>query len=200
MTPAPGRADTPAVPRAAATPAARGLGRAALLAPLVLFAAFLLVVGFGLRRDPHYTVRSALIGKPAPPFDLPGYDATHPGLSNADLAHGGVSVVNVFGSWCIPCRVESPQLAALAKTGVPVHAIAVHDSADGLATFFRNYGNPYRRIGMDADGRAQIAWGSSGVPETFVVDGRGIVRAQHIGAVSDDDLPGLVADIRAARS
>ncbi len=175
------------------------LGRFALLAPLALFAAFLIVVGFGLRHDPHHEVRSALIGHPAPAFDLPGYDATHPGLATADLAHGTVTVVNIFGSWCLPCRVEAPQLAALAAQGVVVHAIALNDTPDALATFFRNYGNPFRRIGMDSSGKTQIAWGSSGVPETFVIDGHGIVRSQHIGELRADEVPGFLAEIARAR-
>jgi len=175
------------------------LGRFALLAPLALFAAFLIVVGFGLRHDPHHEVRSALIGRPAPAFDLPGYDATHPGLSSTDLARGTVTVVNVFGSWCLPCRIESPQLAALTKEGVVVHGLAIHDTHDGLATFFRNYGNPFRRIGLDDSGKAQIAWGSSGVPETFVIDGHGIVRHQHIGEIHADDVPELMREIVKAR-
>ncbi len=184
---------------AASTPKAR-LARFALVAPLALFAAFLIVVGFGLRHDPHREVRSALIGQPAPVFDLPGYDATHPGLATSDLAHGTVTVVNIFASWCLPCRVEAPQLAQLARQGVVVHGLAIKDSPDGLATFFRNYGNPYRRIGRDDDGRAQIGWGSSGVPETFVIDGKGIVRHQHIGEIRADDVPGLLSEIaKAAR-
>ena len=176
------------------------MGRLAVLAPVTLFAAFLIVVGFGLRHDPHREVRSALIGKPVPAFDLAGYDATHPGLASRDLARGQVTVVNVFASWCLPCRVEAPQLAALASQGVVVHGLAIKDSADGLGTFFRNYGNPYRRIGMDADGRAQIAWGSAGVPETFVIDGKGVVRHQHIGEIRADEVPGLLAEIAKARS
>ncbi len=176
------------------------LGRFALLAPLTLFGAFIIVVGFGLRHDPHHEVRSALIGHPAPAFDLPGYDPTHPGLASSDLAHGNVTVVNVFASWCLPCRVESPQLAMLASQGVVVHAIAIHDTHDGLASFFRNYGNPFRRIGLDDSGKAQIAWGSSGVPETFIVDGKGIVRLQHIGEIRADDMPDLMREIARARS
>lgn len=175
-------------------------GRLALFAPLTLFAAFLLVVGFGLRRDPHHQVVSALVGHPAPQFDLPGYDATHPGLATADLAHGNVTVVNIFASWCLPCRVESPQVAALAAQGVVVHGIAIKDTPQALATFFTNYGNAFRRIGMDNSGKAQIAWGSSGVPETFIVDGRGIVRHQHIGEIRADELPGIMSEIAKARS
>ena len=174
--------------------------RLALLAPLVLFAAFLVVVIYGLKHDPKTVVRSALIGHPVPAFDLPGYDATHPGLSSADLAHGNVTLVNVFASWCLPCRVESPQLKALADRGIVVHAIAIRDTPGDLAVFFHNYGNAFRRIGMDDAGKIQIAWGSSGVPETFVVDGRGIVRYQHVGEIRADQLPDLLAEIGKARA
>lgn len=174
--------------------------RLALLAPLVLFAAFLIVVIYGLKHDPKTVVRSALIGHPVPVFDLPGYDATHPGLSSADLAHGNVTLVNVFASWCLPCRVESPQLKALADRGVVVHAIAIRDTPADLAVFFRNYGNAFRRIGLDDAGKIQIALGSSGVPETFVIDGRGIVRYQHVGEIRADQLPDLLAEIGKARA
>jgi len=197
MTPA---TPTPAPPTPSTTrplPLAR---RLALLAPLTLFAAFLIVVIYGLRHDPKTVVRSALIGKPVPTFDLPGYDATHPGLSSADLAQGNVTLVNVFASWCLPCQVESPQLKALADRGIVVHAIAIRDTPADLAVFFHNYGDVFRRIGMDTTGKTQIAWGSSGVPETFVIDGHGIVRHQHIGEIRADELPDLLGEIEKARS
>lgn len=182
---------------AAPMPLAR---RLALLAPLTLFAAFLLVVLYGLRHDPKTIVRSALIGHPVPAFDLPGYDATHPGLSSADLAHGTPTLVNVFASWCLPCRVESPQLKALVDRGVVVHAIAIRDTPGDLAVFFHNYGNAFRRIGMDNSGRTQIALGSSGVPETFLVDGRGVVRDQVVGEIRPEKVAELMAEIEKVRS
>lgn len=173
--------------------------RIALFAPLVVFAAFLALVLYGLDRQPDRAIRSALIGQPVPPIDLPGFDATHPGLATADLARGTPTLVNVFASWCLPCRVEAPQLQALADRGIVVHGIAVRDSPDALARFFRTYGNPFRRIGVDPGGRVQIALGSSGVPETFVIDGRGVIRHQHIGDIRAEHIPGLIAEIERAR-
>ncbi len=175
------------------------LARLALLAPLTLFAAFLLVVQFGPRRAQHTEAPSPLIGHPAPAFDLPGYDVTHPGLATRDLAHGTPTIVNFFASWCLPCRVEAPQLAALTARGVVVHGIAVHDSPQGLATLFRNYGNSYRRIGLDPNSRAQQAWAVQGLPETFVIDGHGIVRARHRGDLRTEDLPQILAEIARAK-
>lgn len=173
--------------------------RIALFAPLAVFAAFLVLVLYGLEREPDTAIRSALIGKPAPAFDLPGYDATHPGLATSDLAQGSPTLVNVFASWCLPCRVEAPQLQALANRGIVVHGIAVRDSPDALARFFKTYGNPFRRIAMDPGGRVQIALGSAGVPETFVIDGAGIIRHQHIGDIRAEHIPGLIAELERAR-
>lgn len=174
--------------------------RFALFAPLLVFALFLGVVLYGLERGGNREIRSALVGKPLPGFTLPGYGPRHPGLALADLKQGTPTLVNVFASWCLPCRVEAPQLAALAKEGVPVHGIAVRDTPQALALFFRNYGNPFRRIGMDGAGRVQIALGSAGVPETFVVDGAGVIRHQHIGVITDVDVPRLRSELaKAAR-
>lgn len=174
----------------------RGLAR---FAPLLVFALFLGLVLYGLERPADRAVRSAMVGRPVPEFALPGYDATHPGLAASDLRQGTPVLINIFASWCLPCRVEAPQLAALEQRGVVIHGVAVRDAPGALAGFFRVYGNPFRRIGMDMDGRAQIAWGSGGVPETFVVDGRGIIRHQHIGELRAEHVPEILAQLEAAR-
>ena len=143
---------------------------------------------------------SALIGKPVPEFTLEGYDAEHPGLSDADLRQGGVTLVNVFASWCVPCIAELPQLKVLAEEhGVTVHAIAWKDSPEKMAAVFAQSGNPFRRIGMDNDGRAVIGWGISGVPETFVVNGEGIVVHRHLGDIRPEQISDLLEIVQKAQ-
>ncbi len=167
---------------AGTTPPRSWLTRLAIYGPLLLFAVFVVFVGSQLGRETRVTITSKLIGQPMPPLALPGLGAA-PGLTSADVQRGKPVLVNVFASWCIPCRVEAPQLALLAETGVPVLGIAVRDAPDDVVDFLKANGNPFTRIGLDKTGQTQIALGSSGVPETFVIDGRGIIRYQHIGEI-----------------
>ena len=97
----------------------------------------------------------------------------------------------------MPCASEAPQLAALADAGVPIDGIAIRDRPEDLERFLGQYGNPYRSIGSDVDSRVQMALGSSGVPETFVVDRSGVIRAQKIGEIRPEDVPGLIAAVKA---
>ena len=144
-------------------------------------------------------IESALIGQPVPDFDLPPGLAGRPGLSSLSLRRGEPHVVNIFASWCLPCRVEAPQLEALKRRGIPIDGIAVRDRPEDLARFLAAYGDPFRTIGADTDRRVQIELGSAGVPETFVIDGRGIIRHQHIGAITPGDMATIVAAYEAAR-
>lgn len=168
------------------------------LAPLALIAALIGVALYGRPRGPQPPV-SPLVGKLAPAFVLPAYDPLHPGLASADLRMGTPTVVNLFASWCLPCRIEAPRLATLAREGAVVHGIAVRDTPEGLAAFFRNYGNPFRRIGLDRQGAATRQLQAQGLPETLVIDGRGIVRLHHLGEVRADDLPAIRRALREAR-
>ncbi|MFD1950134.1 redoxin family protein [Sphingomonas arantia] len=167
-----------------------------LWVPLVAFLLFLGLVAGGLLRPADRTIVSRLVGQPMPAIALPAASASRPGLS---ATAGGARLVNVFASWCVPCAAEAPQLAALAKAGVPIDAIAIRDTRADVDRFLARYGNPYRAIGSDTDSRVQMALGSSGVPETFVVDGRGIIRAQKIGDIRPEDVAGLVAAVQALR-
>ena len=173
--------------------------RLVLWVPLAAFALFLGVVAIGLYAPGDRAVRSGLIGRSVPEFDLPPGVAGRPGLSSAALRDGRPHVVNIFASWCLPCRVEAPQLDALARRGVPVVGIAVRDRPQDLARFLATYGDPFAAIGADADRRVQLELGSAGVPETFVVDGDGIIRHQHIGAIMESDVPAILAAYEAAR-
>ncbi len=162
--------------------------------PLVLFGAILMLVLWGMNRERDDFVRSRLIGQPVPEFTLPPAIAGKPGLSSADLATGEARLVNFFGSWCIPCRAEAPQLAALAAAGVPIDGVALRDDPANVAAFLAENGDPFQRIGADRDGRLQVLFGSSGVPETYLIGPNGTILKQHIGDIGADDVTGLIAD------
>jgi cytochrome c biogenesis protein CcmG/thiol:disulfide interchange protein DsbE len=163
--------------------------------PLVLFvvlaAIFLVRLLSGV--DPG-TIPSALVGKPAPEFDLPPLDGMGvPGLSRADLA-GGVTVVNIFGSWCAPCRQEHPMLVTLSEDDrIRLVGIDYKDQPENARRFLGEFGNPFAAIGVDLAGRTFIDWGAYGVPETYVIDAGGIVRYRFIGPLSAAALVAVLA-------
>jgi cytochrome c biogenesis protein CcmG/thiol:disulfide interchange protein DsbE len=130
-----------------------------------------------------------LIDKPSPEFALPEIAGTgKPALTSATLK-GDVALVNVFASWCAPCRIEHPIFMRLARdNAVPIYGISYKDKAEDSAKWLRELGNPYSAIGWDFDGRVAIDWGVYGVPETFVVDKAGTIRFKHVGAVTPDVL------------
>jgi cytochrome c biogenesis protein CcmG/thiol:disulfide interchange protein DsbE len=162
------------------------------LLPLGFFLSLALIFLLRLESgtDPE-AIPSALVGQPAPPFDLPALDgAGVPGLKRADL-DGHVTVVNIFASWCGPCRVEHPELVALAKDGrLRVVGIDYKDQPQNAKLFLDELGNPYAAIGVDTRGRIAIDWGVYGVPETFVVDRAGIIRFKVIGPLSAEAVKG----------
>lgn len=165
------------------------MGRILVLLPVLLFFGIAGAFGWQLLRGANpQELPSAMIDRPAPAFDLPPLPGPTPGLSTADL-RGGVSLVNVFASWCAPCAVEHPVLMRLARDeGIPIHGINQRDEpADALA-FLRRLGNPYTRIGVDRDARASIEWGVYGVPETYVVDHEGHIRFRHVGPLTGRDV------------
>ena len=168
-------------------------------APLGMFILFLVVFAGGLLRPEGKVIPSKMIGKPMPTFALPAALPGKPGLSSADLATGQPHLVNVFASWCIPCITEVPQLRQLAEAGAPIYGVAIRDRAEDLDRFLQRYGDPYRAIGGDANSSVQIALGSAGVPETFIVDGKGIIRKQFIGPINPEDVPGIMSLLAEAR-
>lgn len=173
--------------------------RWALWAPLGLFAMFVGIVLFALLVPAKHDIRSAMVGKPMPAFDLRPANAGLPGLSRADLANGKPHLVNIFASWCVPCAVEAPMLAELKRAGVDVVGIAIRDRPDDLALFLQRNGNPFSRIGADDNSHVQFEIGSSGVPESFVIDGKGVIRYQHIGVIqSAEDLNKILSAIKQA--
>lgn len=156
--------------------------------PLAALVALVWVFAANINRDPSL-VASVLINKPAPQFSLPAVSGlTEPGFDTASLK-GQVTVVNVFASWCVPCRDEHPVLENLKQeTGIPIFGINQKDAPDQAAAFLTALGNPYDRIGADADGRASIDWGVYGVPETFIVDAAGVIRFKHTGPLEMGDI------------
>jgi cytochrome c biogenesis protein CcmG/thiol:disulfide interchange protein DsbE len=176
-----------------------GMNRWLLWAPLAGFALLFAVVASGLFRPADPSVRSAMVGKPMPPFRLPPSVPGKPGLASIDLVGAGPRLVNIFASWCVPCIAEAPQLMRLKAMGVPIDAIAIRDKGPAVQRFLRRHGDPYARIGDDRTSSVQLSLGSSGVPETFLVDGRGVVRRQYLGDIRPDQVDDIAAAVRALR-
>jgi cytochrome c biogenesis protein CcmG/thiol:disulfide interchange protein DsbE len=170
------------------------------LLPLVSFVALAVAMGWGLTRNPD-DLPSALVGKPVPEFDLPPVKGRTLGLSSADL-QGQVSLVNVFASWCVPCRDEHPILMRLSEQGsVAIYGLNYKDRPDDAQRWLNALGDPYDRTGADIDGRVAIDWGVYGVPETFVIDSDGTIAHKHIGpftqAIMDDTIVPLIQELQA---
>lgn len=173
--------------------------RLSIWLPLGLFLAFFAVVASGLIHPTNHVIASRMVGKPLPRFSLPPAHEGQPGLGSANFADGKPKLLNIFASWCLPCIAEAPVLLELSRQGVEIDAIAIRDRPADVARFLQRNGNPYARIGSDVDSRVQLAMGSSGVPETFVVDGKGIIRHQHIGDIRAEDMAEILAALRAAQ-
>lgn len=165
--------------------------RLATFLPVLLFAGLALLFWKGLSGDPS-TLPSTLINKPVPAFQLAAVDGLDlPGLSDADLKKGKVTVVNIWASWCGPCRQEHPLLMELSKRqDIVLVGINNKDDAANAARFLGALGQPFAAIGADTTGRTTIDWGGYGVPETFIVDGKGIIRHKHVGPLTAEILAG----------
>jgi cytochrome c biogenesis protein CcmG/thiol:disulfide interchange protein DsbE len=176
-----------------------GVKRLILWAPLLIFSLFLGVFLTGLIKPESHTITSKMVGQPLPDFKLEPGVPSHAGLSTADFRGGKPKLLNVFASWCVPCAAEAPQLIQLKQAGAVIEAVAIRDKPEDIADFLKRYGDPYHRIGSDPTSSVQIAIGSSGVPETFVIDGRGIIRHQHIGDIRPENVPELLTELEKAR-
>jgi cytochrome c biogenesis protein CcmG, thiol:disulfide interchange protein DsbE len=168
-------------------PARSGFRRWAWSLPLVAFLGlaglFWLALAGG---DPH-RLPSALIGKHVPQFTLQPIEglAGDTSFSSADLAAGKATIVNVWASWCVPCREEHTALLDLSKQpGIRLFGINYKDDPEAARRFLGRFGDPYARLGADPSGRVAINWGVYGVPETYIVDGKGIVTYRHIGPLT----------------
>jgi cytochrome c biogenesis protein CcmG/thiol:disulfide interchange protein DsbE len=181
------------------------------LLPLILFGALALVFAAGLFTGNASKVPSALIGKPAPAIMVEPLDGLTrdgrpvPGFAMADLARGRATIVNVFASWCAPCRIEHPFLVAMAQSEpvragkVAVVGLNYKDEAENARRFLGALGNPYSAVGVDRAGRAAIEWGVYGVPETFLIGGDGRILEKHVGPLDAETAGRLLARASAGK-
>lgn len=173
------------------------------LLPLIALLSLGLLFGlFALHRDPQVEVR-ALVGKPMPDLTLPSFDDGRPVRLRA-LAGEGPMLVNFFASWCAPCAVEAPELMKLKKAGVRIIGIAYEDvpprgSPRQTQEFLDRLGDPFASRLSDADGRAGVEFGVTGVPETYLVDARGMILDKHTGPLGDADVQALARRILTGR-
>jgi cytochrome c biogenesis protein CcmG, thiol:disulfide interchange protein DsbE len=160
--------------------------RMSTLLPLGLFAVLGVVLAMGLRHDPK-VLPSMLLDRPLPEFDLAPLKTGASNLKSAELKGKGLTLVNVFGSWCVSCRYEHPLLMRIAKdTRFKLVGIDWKDAPQDARQYLETYGDPYAQIGTDEAGRTAIDLGVSGAPETFVVDGQGRVRLRVPGPLSPE--------------
>ena len=166
-----------------------------VLAPVAAFAGLALLFAFALGKGDPSKLPSALIGRPAPALMLAPVEGLSAsgralsGFSGADLGNGRVAVVNFWASWCAPCVDEHPLLMELAKsTGVTILGVNYKDQPQNAQRFIGRYGNPYAAVGADPNGRVGVEWGVYGMPETFVVDGRGVIVFKHVGPITAESL------------
>jgi len=175
------------------------MSRGLRLIPIVLLLWLVAGLAWRLIKPADTAIPSQMVERQLPQFELPAAVSERPALASADLATGQPRLLNVFASWCVPCIGEAPVLGELQNRGVRIDAIAVRDTPDALGAFFAQHGNPYERIGADRQSEVQIALGSAGVPETFVIDGKGVIRRQYIGPLSRANIPGVLRELEQVR-
>ena len=167
--------------------------RLLLWVPAIVVVIFLVIFASGLRSPESRTVPSGLVGKPLPAFKLDAAMPGEPGLSSDAFRTGKPKILNLFASWCVPCAAEAPHLLRLQEAGIEINAVAIRDKPADIGRFLERHGNPYHRIGADPASAVQISLGSSGVPESFIVDGKGVIRYQHIGDIRAEDVDRILA-------
>ena len=161
--------------------------------PVVVVGGLMWAFAVFLQQGPRGYLPSQLVGKSAPEFTLPPLDEDAQSFTRAELAQGRPTVINFFASWCTPCRIEHPTLQAMAARGdITLYGIDYKDNPEKARAFLKELGNPFGRINEDRDGRVAIDFGVTGVPETFVVDGNGVIKAHYAGPISDAVVQGLI--------
>ena len=173
--------------------------KALLWLPFALVIGLFFVFWVSLKNPSERVIASKVVHQPLPVFNAKAAFPDRPGVTDAQFKDGKPRLLNIFASWCVPCVQEVPVLLELQRAGVEIQGVAVHDTVTDLAQFLAENGDPYARIGLDEGGRAQMAFGSSGVPETFVIDGKGRILYQHIGIVRREDVPKLIAMLGSQR-
>jgi cytochrome c biogenesis protein CcmG, thiol:disulfide interchange protein DsbE len=169
-----------------------------LVLPFILVAVLLVFLFVALRSGEPSRLPSALIGKTIPEFSLPGIPnvlgdyGPASGLISAKFKMGKVSLLNVWASWCAPCVAEHPQLIELNQAGIPIYSINYKDNPEAARRFLSSHGNPFRSIGADESGLTAIDFGVYGVPETFVIDGKGRIVYRYPGPITPAILAGKI--------
>ena len=157
------------------------------LIPLGVFLVMVIFLAIGLSLDPR-NIPSPLIGKPTPTFNLPEVSDPSKTLTPESF-RGRVVLLNVWASWCVSCRQEHPVLLELAqRQEVPIFGLNYKDQLTAARDWLSKFGNPYEASGFDQDGRVGIDLGVYGVPETFVIDKKGLIRMKHTGPVTPQAL------------
>ena len=174
------------------------MSRFVRFAPLAILLLIIAALVWRLATPPDSNVHSKLEGRQVPQFSLAAGIPGKPGLVASDL-QGRPRLLNVFASWCVPCIGEVKVLQTLRARGVAIDGIAVRDRPEDIAAFLAANGDPYERIGSDSQSSVQIMLGSSGVPETFVIDGKGVIRYQQIGPIEEADVPMILQKMDEAR-
>jgi cytochrome c biogenesis protein CcmG/thiol:disulfide interchange protein DsbE len=187
-------AHAPAAKPTGPAPMASWRRRVLFFVPPIAFVGLVIAFTLGLDRDPG-KLPSPLLGKPVPAFSLPPVEGRALGLASGYLG-GGVSLVNVFASWCVACREEHPLLMRMKAQGtVPIHGLNYKDKPDDAARWLDTMGDPYSRTGADLDGRVAIDWGVYGVPETYVIDREGRIAFKQIGPITPEILAQTILPI-----
>lgn len=168
-------------------------------APLALLLLVIVALVWRLATPTDASVHSKMEGEPIPHFALAPALPTKASFSSTDLINGGPHLINIFASWCVPCVSEVKVLGDLRTRGAAIDGIAIRDAPADLAAFLARNGDPYQRIGNDPQSAVQIALGSSGVPESFIVDGKGVIRYQKIGPIEPSDEPMILARLEQAK-
>ncbi|SIT84704.1 DsbE family thiol:disulfide interchange protein [Pontibaca methylaminivorans] len=154
-----------------------------MIIPLAIFAGFVGLALVGMMREDPEALPSARLNQPAPAVQVEAMQG-EPGFTDADLRDGQVKLVNFWASWCAPCRVEHPNLTALAQEGIPVLGVNYKDKPENARAFLDELGNPYAALGADRSGRMALDWGVYGVPETYVIGADGTVLMRFAGPVT----------------
>lgn len=169
------------------------MNRLVFVIPVVIFLCLAGLLYIGLFQGPPSALPSPLVGKPAPDITLPALDAQATNFSRSELGQGKPIIINFWASWCVPCRLEHSTLESLAqREGITLYGVDYKDAPEKARAFLSELGNPFGKINQDKEGRVAIDWGVTGVPETFVVDSKGVIRVHYAGPLTDEVLQRLV--------